>query len=195
MRATIADKAELSPFELVHAAARLPRSTAAQAPAAVDAALTAAPSPPVMEASAAPFAPSLSQPPLTHVQVAPPGSPPEAQLEPSKAAASAAATNVGPLFLPLPLRRRRPQVCTALQLAGRKLIAAPAVAHALPSPSGAPLIYLKDPRTHTSYLVDTGAAVSLLPYSSPLYPPSCHFVQKKLHFGSHSLTQNFCKQK
>jgi hypothetical protein len=51
MRAALADKAELLPFELVHAAARLPRSTAAQAPAAVNAAPTAAPSPPVMEAS------------------------------------------------------------------------------------------------------------------------------------------------
>jgi len=57
MRAALADKAELLPFELVHAAARLPRSTAAQAPAAVNAAPTAAPSPPVLEASAAPFAP------------------------------------------------------------------------------------------------------------------------------------------
>ncbi len=57
MRAALADKAELLPFELVHAAARLPRFTAAQAPAAVNAAPTADPSPPVMEASAAPFAP------------------------------------------------------------------------------------------------------------------------------------------
>jgi hypothetical protein len=99
-------------------------------------------------------------------------------------------------------------VCGALQLAAGKLIAAPAVARASPSPSGAPLIYLKDRRTHTSYLVDTGAAISLLPYSSHLYPsgpksvnasgekiPSWHFVQKKLQFGSHSFTQNFLQAK
>jgi hypothetical protein len=79
-------------------------------------------------------------------------------------------------------------VCTALQLAGGKLLAAPAVAHALPSPSGAPLIYLKDRPTHTSYLVDTGAAVSLLPYSSPLYPSGptvilLMLVVKKFHLA------------
>jgi hypothetical protein len=81
-------------------------------------------------------------------------------------------------------------------IGGRKINSGPGGrAHALPSPSGAPIIYLKDRRTHTSYLVDTGAAVSLLPYSLPLYPPSCDLVQKKLHFGSHSFTQNFLQAK
>jgi hypothetical protein len=57
MRAALADKVELKPFELAQAAARLPHSTAVQAPVSVNAAPTAAPSPPVLAANAAPFVP------------------------------------------------------------------------------------------------------------------------------------------
>jgi hypothetical protein len=78
----------------------------------------------------------------------------------------------------------------ALQLTGGKLISTPAVAHASPSRTWASFIYLKNSRTHTSYLVETGAAVSLL---YPLHPsgpaiinggghiPSWSFLQKQLH--------------
>ena len=45
----------------------------------------------------------------------------------------------------------------------------PAVAHASPLPTVASHVYLKDSHSHTYYLVDTVAAVSLLPYSSPLF--------------------------
>ncbi len=57
MRAALADKVELKPIELVQATARLPHSTAVQAPVSVNAAPTAAPSPPVLAANAAPFVP------------------------------------------------------------------------------------------------------------------------------------------
>jgi hypothetical protein len=57
MREALADKAELPPFELGQAAALLPHSTAAQAPALVNAAPAPAPSPPVLDASAAPSVP------------------------------------------------------------------------------------------------------------------------------------------
>jgi hypothetical protein len=39
---------------------------------------------------------------------------------------------------------------------------APPAIYTSPSPFGAPLIHLKDSHTHVSYLVDTGAALSLL---------------------------------
>ena len=48
-----------------------------------------------------------------------------------------------------------------------KRIAAPAVIYATTPTAGDNLIYLKDSRTHTRYLVDTGAALSLLPHRSP----------------------------
>ncbi len=38
-------------------------------------------------------------------------------------------------------------------------------------------MYLKDRRTHTSYVVDTAAVVSLLHYSSPLYPAGPKIVK------------------
>ncbi len=84
------------------------------------------------------------------------------------------------------------------------------------SPGGRPCIAVRGSchlpegslHTHLLYLVDTGAAISLLPYSSHLYPsgpkivnasgekiPSWHFVQKKMQFGSHSFTQNFLQAK
>ncbi len=65
MKVALADKAELSPYELAQAAARLPRSTAVPPPAAVNAAPVAAPSSPVLEASAAPFAPRRPERPAS----------------------------------------------------------------------------------------------------------------------------------
>ena len=147
MREALADKAELPPFELGQAAALLPHSTAAQAPALVNAAPAPAPSPPVLEASAAPSVPRRPDCPASRSRHSPHSG--------VSITTNTAATPTG---------------YAALQLARGKLIAAPAVTHTSPSPSGAPLIYLKDRRTNTSYLVHIGAAVSLLPYSSPLYP-------------------------
>jgi hypothetical protein len=90
-----------------------------------------------------------------------------------------------------------------LHLAG-KLIVAPAVFLATPSAAGAPLIHLKDTKTHISYLVDTGAAISLLPFSSSQHPsgpklinasgasiPSWNFVFKNLKFGNHTFVHSF----
>jgi hypothetical protein len=57
IRAALAAKAELPPFELAQAAAQLPRYTAAQAPVSVNAAPAAAPSPPPMAANAPSFVP------------------------------------------------------------------------------------------------------------------------------------------
>jgi hypothetical protein len=79
-------------------------------------------------------------------------------------------TGLGYIVSITPTSVATPTGYATLQFVSGKLIAARVVAHTSPSPSGLPLIYLKDRRTHTSYLVDTGAAVSLLPYSSPLYP-------------------------
>jgi hypothetical protein len=80
----------------------------------------------------------------------------------------------------------------------------PRIAVAVRGPSHLP----QGPLHHTSYLLDSGAAVSLLPYSSPLYPsgpaivntsgeniPSRNFVQKTLHFGSHCFSQKFLQAK
>jgi hypothetical protein len=63
-----------------------------------------------------------------------------------------------------------------LHLAFRKLGTAPPAIYTSLSPSRAPLIHLKDSATHTSYLVDTGAAISLLPFSSPLSPTGPEIV-------------------
>ena len=83
---------------------------------------------------------------------------------------------------------------------------APAVFLATPSAAGAPLIHLKDTKTHISYLVDTGAAISLLPFSSSQHPsgsgpklvnasgasiPSWNFVFKNLKFGNHTFVHSF----
>jgi hypothetical protein len=57
MRAALVDKVERKPFELAQAAARLPHSTAVQAPVSVNAAPTAAPSSPILAANAALFVP------------------------------------------------------------------------------------------------------------------------------------------
>ena len=57
----------------------------------------------------------------------------------------------------------------SLQLeTGKRVVAPAATAAASSPPTGAPLIYLKDRCSHISYLVDTGAAISLVPYKSPL---------------------------
>ncbi len=69
LKAALADKMELSPFELAQAAARLPHSTAVPPPATVNAAPVAAPSPPVLEASAAPVA--APSPPVLEASAAP----------------------------------------------------------------------------------------------------------------------------
>ncbi len=75
---------------------------------------------------------------------------------------------------------------------------------ATPSAAGAPLIHLKDTKTHISYLVDAGAAISLLPFSSSQHPsgpklviasgasiPSWNFVFKNLKFGNHTFVHSF----
>jgi hypothetical protein len=61
---------------------------------------------------------------------------------------------------------RQPCARRSRSPASRTLIAAPAVVYATTPASGAALIYLKNSRTHTHYLVDTGAALSLLPQRS-----------------------------
>ncbi len=81
---------------------------------------------------------------------------------------------------------------------GKRVVAPAATAAASSPPTGAPLIYLKDRRSHISYLVDTGAAISLVPYKSPLKASgpdivnvsgqkisTWQFVSKILHFGLH----------
>jgi hypothetical protein len=80
--------------------------------------------------------------------------------------------------------------------------------YTLPSPSGAALIYLKDSASHTNYLIDTGAAISLIPFNSSLAAtgpaivnangsaiPSWNFVRKHLKFGKNSLVHSFLQAK
>ncbi len=97
-----------------------------------------------------------------------------------------------------------------MQLAFGKLVTAPPAFYTSPMPSGAPLIHLKDSVSHTHYLDDTGAAISLLPFSSTLPPtgpaivnaivngspiPSWNFVRKQLKFGKHSFVHRFLQAK
>ena len=95
-----------------------------------------------------------------------------------------------------------------LQLAFGKLVTAPPAIYTSPSPSGADLIFLKDSVSHTNYLVDTGAAISLLPFNSSLAAtgpaivnangsaiPSWNFVRKQLKFGKHSFVHSFLQAK
>jgi hypothetical protein len=95
-----------------------------------------------------------------------------------------------------------------LQLAFGKLVTAPPAIFTSPSPSGADLIFLKDSVSHTNYLVDTGAAISLLPFNSSLAAtgpaivnangsaiPSWNFVRKQLKFGKHSFVHSFLQAK
>ena len=92
----------------------------------------------------------------------------------------------------------------SLQLETGKRVVAPATTAAASSPTGAPLIYLKDRRSHISYLVDTGAAISLVPYKSPLKASgpdivnvsgqkisTWQFVSKILHFGPRKIFHTF----
>jgi hypothetical protein len=76
-----------------------------------------------------------------------------------------------------------------------------------PSPSGAALIYLKDSVSHTNYLVDTGAAISLVPFSSSFAATSpaivnangsaipWNFVRKQLKFGKNSFVHSILQAK
>jgi hypothetical protein len=99
-------------------------------------------------------------------------------------------------------------VPASLQLAFGKLVTAPPAIYTSPSPSGAALIYLKDSVSHTNYLVDTGAAISLIPFSSSLSAtgpeivnangsaiPSWNFVRKQLKFGKNSFVHSFLQAK
>jgi hypothetical protein len=99
-------------------------------------------------------------------------------------------------------------VPASLQLAFGKLVTAPPAIHTSPSPSGAALIYLKDSVSHTNYLVDTGAAISLVPFNSSLSAtgpaivnangsaiPSWNFVRKQLKFGKNSFVHSFLQAK
>jgi hypothetical protein len=74
----------------------------------------------------------------------------------------------------------------------------------MPSLHGSHLIHLKDTTTHIRYLVDSGAALSLLPHRSLLQPtgpaivnanggiiPSWNFVTKSLHFGPQTFSHSF----
>ena len=85
---------------------------------------------------------------------------------------------------------------------------APPAIYTSPSPSGADLIFLKDSVSHTNYLVDTGAAISLVPFNSSLAAtgpaivnangsaiPSWNFVRKQLKFGKHSFVHSFLQAK
>jgi hypothetical protein len=77
-----------------------------------------------------------------------------------------------------------------------------------PSPSGAALIFLKDSVSHTNYLVDTGAAISLIPFNSSLAAtgpaivnangsaiPSWNYVRKQLKIGKHAFVHSFLQAK
>jgi hypothetical protein len=91
----------------------------------------------------------------------------------------------------------------ALLLAGKR-IAATAVQLFSASLAGAPLLHLTDDITRVHYLVDSGAALSLLPHRSLLPPsgrpiinanggniPSWQFVDRPLHFGNNCFTHPF----
>jgi hypothetical protein len=88
-------------------------------------------------------------------------------------------------------------------MAGKR-VRAPAVHLADYSPTWAPLIYVKDTTSNVRYLVDSGAALSILPHRSVLPPsgpaivnanggliPSWNFVTKQLHFGPHHFSYSF----
>ena len=94
----------------------------------------------------------------------------------------------------------------SLLLAGKR-VAVPAVHLAASTPPGAALIHLRDSHSHVSYLVDTGAAISLLPHRSPLSPtgpslvnasgvfiPAWNFVTKLYISANIFLFTNFFKQ-
>jgi hypothetical protein len=91
----------------------------------------------------------------------------------------------------------------ALLLAGKR-IAAPAVQLFSALLAGAPLLHLTNDVTRVRYLVDSGAALSLLPHRSLLPPsgppiinanggniPSWQFVDRPLHFGNNCFTHSF----
>jgi hypothetical protein len=82
--------------------------------------------------------------------------------------------------------------------------AQPAAAAPPPPTGAAQLIFLKDSKSHSKYLVDTGAALSLLPFKSsqPSSGPklcnangkpisSWKFVEKTLQFGKHTFKHLF----
>jgi hypothetical protein len=88
-------------------------------------------------------------------------------------------------------------------LAGKR-VTAPAVQLFSASLAGAPLLHLTDDTSRVCYLVDSGAAISLLPHHSllpPSGPPlinanggnilSWQFVDRSLHFGPNSFTHSF----
>jgi hypothetical protein len=88
-------------------------------------------------------------------------------------------------------------------MAGKR-VRAPAVHLANYFPTGAPLIYVKDTTSNVRYLVDSGAALSIVPHRSILPPsgpaivnanggliPSWNFVTKHLHFGPHQFSHKF----
>ncbi len=85
---------------------------------------------------------------------------------------------------------------------------APPAIYTSPSPSWADLIFLKDSVSHTNYLVDTGAAISLVPFNSSLAAtgpaivnangsaiPSWNFVRKQLKFGKQSFVHRILQAK
>jgi hypothetical protein len=91
----------------------------------------------------------------------------------------------------------------ALLLAGKRIVAL-AVQLFSASLAGAPLLHLTDDITRVRYLVDSGAALSLLPHCSLLLPsgppiinvnggniPSWQFVDRPLHFGNNCFTHSF----
>jgi hypothetical protein len=90
-----------------------------------------------------------------------------------------------------------------LSIAGKR-VRAPAVLLADYSPTGAPLINVKDTTSNVRYLVDSGAALSIVPHRSILPPsgpaivnensgliPSWNFITKQLHFGPHQFSHKF----
>jgi hypothetical protein len=92
---------------------------------------------------------------------------------------------------------------TALLLAGKR-VTAPALQLYSASSAGASLLHLTDDTTRVRYLVDSSAALSLLPHRSLLPPsgpliinanggniPSWQFVDRQLHFGSNRFTHSF----
>jgi hypothetical protein len=82
--------------------------------------------------------------------------------------ASSSTTRLPALFLSLQFRLAGSPLPATVPVAGKRL-KAPAVHLSLQSPSGASLLYIRDNVSAVSYLVylvDTGAALSLLPHRS-----------------------------
>jgi hypothetical protein len=199
IRNALIDRRKIEPRELAAAADLLLHTTPATVAAAAPERFTptAAPTPVPVAAALPPAVPVAHSPQTTRYTSA-------AIITPPSSPATIPTTSFfAPVLLPLQFRAIHQQVPTTLPLAGKPVVA-PAVSLVKPAPPGASLIYLKDCFTHITYLVDTGAALSLIPHRSPLPSsgpsivnangdaiPSWQFVSKNLRFGSNNFVHYF----